>query len=219
MPCVEGTAAVWFDRRDEVQRLLSGSRPGLRPLASARCGRDSRLLGAVYHLKDGLWLWHQGERLTPEESRREYLGNAANEYDTLIEYGEDRGASWAATLGAVSEEEFRFPGRSEPEPGVVKLCDLERAVQFYRASSLKEISRVDRELTGGFSSCPKCRLTYFIETRSMLYATGKAAAERAARSVIVLPGRVLPDGSDPALASAPAYGLVHSWQATQWQLR
>ena len=52
----------------------------------------------------------------------------------------------------------------------------------------------------------------------MIYATGKAAAERAARNVIVLPGRVIPEGKDPGLASAPAYGLVNSWQATQWQL-
>jgi len=52
----------------------------------------------------------------------------------------------------------------------------------------------------------------------MIYATGKAAAERAARNVIVLAGRVIPEGRDPALASAPAYGLVNSWQATQWQL-
>ena len=145
-------------------------------------------------------------------------GDAANEYDTLIENGEDRATSWAVTLGAVSEERFRFPERSEPEPRVEKLSDLESAVRFYRASSLKEISRVDRELTGTFTSCPKRRLTYFIEYRSMIYATGKATAERAARHVIVLPGRVIPEGRDPALASAPAYGLVNSWQATQWQL-
>jgi hypothetical protein len=218
MPCMAGTAGEWFDRRDEVKGYLSERRQGLRSLAAAQCGRDSRLLGAVYHLKDGVWLWHRGERLTPEESRREYLGNAANEYDTLVENGEDQAESWGVTLGTVSEEGFRFPDRSEPDPRVEKLSDLESMVRFYRASSLKEISRVDRELTGTFTSCPKCRLTYFIEYRSMIYATGKAAAERAARNVIVLPGRVIPEGKDPALASAPAYGLVNSWQATQWQL-
>jgi hypothetical protein len=218
MPRMAGTAGEWFDRHDEVNRQLSERRQGLRPLAVAQCGRDSRLLGAVYLLKDGIWLWHRGERLTPEESRREYLGNAADEYDTLIENGEDQAESWSATLGRASEEGFRFPERSEPEPRVEKLSDLESAVRLYRASSLTEISRVDRELTGTFSSCPKCRLTYFIEYRSMIYATGKAAAERAARNAIVLPGRVIPEGRDPALASAPAYGLVNSWQATQWQL-
>ena len=214
-----GTAGEWFERNDEVNRLLSGKHHGLRPLAVAHCGRDSRLLGAVYVLKDGMWLWRRGERLTPEESQRRYLENAADEYDTLIENGEDRTESWAATLGRVSEEGFRFPERSEPDSRVTKLSDLESAVRFYKVSSLIEISRVDRELEGTFSSCPKCRLTYFIEYRSMIYATGKAAAERASRSVIVLPGRVLPEGRDPALASAPAYGLVNSWQATQWQLR
>jgi hypothetical protein len=180
MPRMTGTAGEWFDRHDEVNRRLSERRHGLRPLAVAQCGRDSRLLGAVYVLKDGMWLWHRVARLTQEESQREYLGNAANEYDTLIENGEDRAESWAATLGRVSEEGFRFPDRSEPEFRVEKLSDLKSAVRFYRASSLAEISRVDRELTGTFSSCP--------------------------------------EGRDPALASAPAYGLVNSWQATQWQL-
>jgi hypothetical protein len=218
MDGMAGTAGEWFDRIEEVGRYLSERRRDLRPLAAAQCERDSRFLGAVYHLKDGMWLWHRGERLTPEESTREYLGNAANEYDTLIENGEDQAESWAATLGAVSEGGFRFPGRSGPAPRVEKLNDLERAVRFYRISSLTEISRLDRELKGTFASCPKCRLTYLIEYGSMIYAAGKSAAERTARNVIVLPGRVIPEGRDPGLASAPAYGLVNSWQATQWRL-
>ena len=218
MPCMAGTAGEWFDRLEEVMRYLSERRRDLRPLAAAQCERDSRLLGAVYHLNDGMWLWHRGERLTPEQSMREYLGNAADEYDTLIENGEDQAESWAVTLGAVSEEGFRFPERSGLAPRVEKLNDLESAVRFCRASSLMEIGRLDRELRGTFTSCPKCRLTYLIEYGSMSYAAGKSAAERAARNVIVLPGRVIPEGSDPGLASAPAYGLVNSWQATQWRL-
>jgi len=49
-----GTAGEWFDRHDEVSRQLSERRQGLRPLAVAQCGQDSRLLGAVYVLKDGM---------------------------------------------------------------------------------------------------------------------------------------------------------------------
>ena len=165
-----------------------------------------------------MWLWHRGSRLTPEETTREYLANAANEYDTLIEYGEDRAKAWATTLGAVSERSFCSPERNDPIPRVEKLGGLERAIGFYRASSLAEISRLDRELRGVFSTCPKCRLTYIIEYRAMHYAAGKAAAERHARQAIVLPGRVVPDGRDPGLAAAPAYGLINPWQATQWRL-
>jgi hypothetical protein len=165
-----------------------------------------------------MWLWHRGSRLTPEETTREYLANAADEYDTLIEHGEDRAKAWAMTLGAVSERSFCSPERNNPIPEVKKLGDLERAVGFYRASSLEEISRLDRELRGVFSTCPKCRLTYLIEYRAMHYAAGKAAAERITRQVIVLPGRVVPDGRDPGLAAAPAYGLINFWQATQWRL-
>lgn len=213
-----GTAGEWFNRRQAVFRYLDERRRDLRPLAVAQCERDSRLLGAVYHLKDGLWLWHRDERLTPEQSMREYLENAAIEYDTLIENGEDQAESWAATLGAVSEEGLCFPVRSSPPPGVEKLNDLASAIRFYRTSSLAEIDRVDRELEGTFTSCPKCRLTYLLEYRPMIYAAGKSAAGRAARSVIVLPGRVIPEGRDPGLASAPAYGLAAFWQATRWRL-
>jgi hypothetical protein len=213
-----GTAGEWAARHDEVGRYLSARRRDLRALATAQCERDSRLLGSVYHLKDGMWLWHRGSRLTPEESTREYLGNAADEYDTLIENGEDRAEAWATTLGAVGEQPFRSSERNDSISRVAELGDLASAVRFYRTSSLTEISRLDRELRGVFSSCPKCRLTYLIEYGSMYYAAGKAAAERIVRPVIVLPGRVIPDGRDPGLAAAPAYGLVSPWQATQWRL-
>jgi hypothetical protein len=213
-----GTAGEWFDRREEVGRYLSAKRRDLRALATAQCEQDSRLLGAVYHLKDGMWLWHRGSRLTPEETTREYLANAANEYDTLIEHGEDRAKAWEMTLGAASERSFCSPVRNDPIPRVAKLAGLDAAVRFYRASSLAEISRLDRELRGVFSTCPKCRLTYLIEYPAMHYAAGKAAAERHARQVIILPGRVVPDGRDPGLAAARAYGLISPWQATQWRL-
>ena len=137
-----------------------------------------------------MWLWHRGSRLTPEESTREYLANAADEYDTLIEYGEDRTKAWQLTLGAVSERSFCSPERNDPTPGVGRLGDLERAVRFYRTSDLAEISRLDRDLRGVFSTCPKCRLTYLIEYRAMHYAAGKTAAERVARQVnSILPGQ------------------------------
>ena len=165
-----------------------------------------------------MWLWHRGSRLTPEETTREYLANAANEYDTLIEHGEDGEKAWEMTLGAVSDSSYSPPDRSNPISELVKLGDVERAIRFYRASSLAEISRLDRELRGVFSSCPKCRRTYLIEYRAMHYAAGKAAAEKAARHAIVLPGRVVPDGRDSRLAAAPAYRLIHPWQATQWRL-
>jgi hypothetical protein len=213
-----GTAGDWMARHDEVGRYLSAKRRSLRALAAAQCEHDARLLGAVYQLKDGLWLWHQGSRLTPEESRREYLENAADEYGTRIENGENRTEAWEKTLGAVSEQPIHSPGRSDRIPRVAKLGDPESTVRFYRASSLAEIARPDRDLRGAFSSCPKCRLTYLIEYQAMHYATGKAAVDRITRPAIVLPGRVIPDGTDPRLATAPAYGLVRPWQATPWRL-
>lgn len=213
-----GTAGDWFARHDEVGCYLSAKRRSLRALAAAQCERDARVLGAVYQLKDGLWLWHQGSRLTPEESWREYLENAANEYDTLIENGENRAEAWKMTLGAIDERPVYSPSRRDRIPKVAKLGDLKGAVRFYRTSALAEIARLDRDLRGAFSSCPKCRLTYLIEYGAMHYATGKTVSDRITRPVIVLPGRVIPDGSDPRLAGVRAYGQVRSWQAAPWRL-
>ena len=215
---VKLNAGDWLTRQEEVERYLSTKRQDLRALAVARCGQDSRILGAVYQLKDGIWLWHRSPRLTPEESRREHLGSLADEYDTLIENGTTRAEAWEMTLGTVGEPSFCPSARDEPSPKVSYLGDHRRAVAFYRRASLAEISRLNRDLRGTFSSCPKCRLTYLIEYVAMHYAAGKCIVDGRNLQVTVLPGRVIPDGKDPHLAGAPAYGLINSWQATPWRL-
>jgi hypothetical protein len=218
MCSMAGTASAWAARHDEVKRYLSVNRRGLRGLAVAQCERDSRFLGAVYQLKDGLWLWHQGSRPTPEEIRRECLENVVDEYETLIENGEDRADAWRVTLGAIDERLLRFSGRSKPLPRIDKLGDLANAMKFYRTVPLADAARLDRDLRGEFCSCPKCRLTYLVEYSAMCYAAGKSVVDRNGRQVIVIPGRVLAEGADPRLAAAPAYGLIRSWQATPWRL-
>lgn len=216
---MEGNADEWVARHEEVQRLLSADRRSFRALAEARCAKDSRLLGAAYRMRDGIWLWYRGQRLTPEEAQRESHANAAAEFEALTEDGFSQQEAWEMTLGIVEGESFCSPTRSAYDSqGVVNLGSQAFMKTCYLESSLADIRKVDRVLRGEFSSCPRCRLTYIIEYSAMSYASGKSIVDRSRSAIIITPGRVVPSGAKPQYNAALHYGMIHSWQATPWML-
>ena len=64
-------------REIQVSEYLLANRKRLRPVVEARCRGDGRLLAGVYPLRDEFWVWHLGERYSPEQWRDE----AANMID------------------------------------------------------------------------------------------------------------------------------------------
>lgn len=62
----------WSEERElQVLDLFRKHRRGVEYIAQSRCPHDGRLLGAVQHLPDGLWVWQAGSRLSPSGSRIE----------------------------------------------------------------------------------------------------------------------------------------------------
>ncbi len=58
-------------REIQVWTYLKANRKRLRPVVEARCRNDGRLLAAVYPLRGEFWVWHLGERYSPEQWRVE----------------------------------------------------------------------------------------------------------------------------------------------------
>jgi hypothetical protein len=87
-----------FEYEEEVLRELTHNRRRFRALAQACCPKDRRILGAVYPMIGGYWLWHLDERMTFEQAKREALAMAAIEYDTAIESGMDSQEAWDLVL-------------------------------------------------------------------------------------------------------------------------
>ena len=73
-------------RAHEVRRYLDRNHGQLRPLAEARCSRDSRLLASTFRLRDGYWLWTVGERRAPSQVRQDaHEWHEARYTDALID--------------------------------------------------------------------------------------------------------------------------------------
>jgi hypothetical protein len=78
-------------------------------VASSRCPRDGRLLGAISRLPDGIWIWMAGSRLGPEASQRElrsqYLGTfdetqwTSEIYEQASEYADEELRQWDGHVG------------------------------------------------------------------------------------------------------------------------
>ena len=56
--------------------------------------KDRRVLGAVYPMTGGYWLWHLDERMTFEQAKYEVLWMAAMEHETAVESGMDSQEAW-----------------------------------------------------------------------------------------------------------------------------
>lgn len=206
------TAGEYFARQREARRYITQNRHRLRPLAEGRCPTDSRLLAAVYRLRDGFWLWRVGERQTREQVRREVFEMAAMEYETLVEHGDD--TADLSELVAGAEERAtdlyhdQFPAEVDP---------LGDPVQTYHLLSLEQLR--DRMPSGDFGSCGRCRQTYIVDHTSLAWATGQAIETRSRRPITVLLARVVLVKEDEELLDGPVFGVVSPhWQAAPWRM-
>lgn len=204
-------AGEFFDRLDEVRQHIELHKKSLRALAEARCPSDGRLLGAVFQLPDGCWLWCTGERMAPEEMSREVLKLAVLEYETAVEYGMGREEAWNSFVKPASEGS---PPASQTWSSNVR--PLGDPVECYRSHTLDQL--VARLADGDFASCGRCRRTYVVDHAVMQYAAGLYLSSGRTRPVVLHPGRKLLAGSDPALKDAQKYGLTHPWQMGPWTL-
>lgn len=180
-----------------------------RALAQACCPKDRRVLGAVYPMTGGYWLWHLDERMTFEQAKHEALAMAAIEYDTAIESGLDSQEAWDLVLPD-SDHVDRI--RHLPQGERVRFLS-EDCLQFYQSSSLEE-HRVRLE-RGEFATCPGCKLTYLIHYGAMAYAAGWAVHTQSSKPVIVHPGRRVEVGWD---YSGLAFGLDRPWRPMPWTI-
>lgn len=205
------TAGEFIKRLDEVRQHIELHKKSLRALAEARCPSDGRLLGAVFQLPDGCWLWCVGERMAPEEMSREALQMAVLEYGTVVEHGTGREEAWDSIVEPVSEGS---PPASQTWPS--RTCPLGDPVECYRSHTFDQL--VARLANGDFASCGRCRRTYVVDHTVMQYAAGLYLSSRRTRSVLVHPGRKIPAGSDPAMEGTQEYGVIQPWQLGPWTL-
>lgn len=206
------TAGEYFARQREARRYITQNRHRLRPLAEGRCPSDSRLLAAVYHLRDGFWLWRVGERRTREQVQREVFEMAAMEYETMAEDGDDSADLDELVAGA--EERVadlyhdQFPAEVDP---------LGDPVQTYHSLSREQL--LDRMPSGAFGSCGRCRRTYVVDRAGLQWAAGQAIETRSRRPTTVLLARVVLVREDEELLDGPVFGVVPpQWQAMPWHM-
>lgn len=69
------------ERERQVLDFFHERRSATGHLASSRCSRDGRLLGAISRLPDGVWIWMAGSRLAPEASRWELWSQYLDAFD------------------------------------------------------------------------------------------------------------------------------------------
>lgn len=205
------TAGEFHDRLDEVRQYIELHKQSLRALAEARCPSDGRLLGAVYQLPDGYWLWVAGERMSPGEMGREMLEMAVLEYETAVEHGVEREEAWNSIVVPAGEG---GPQGSQTWPSSVGR--LAPPVDCYQTHTFDQL--VARMANGDFASCGRCRRTYVVDHTVMQYAAGLYISSRRTRPVVLHPGRKILAGTDPALAGTHEYGLNHPWQLGPWTL-
>jgi hypothetical protein len=158
---------------------------------------------------DGYWLWHVGERWTPDQVRHEIAEITVMDYETAIAGGTDPGtaADFVGSAGADAG-----PVRSDQHPAGVQSLG-ENLAEAFRATTLDQV--LTRMANGPFATCGKCRNTYVVDIAVMQYATGQAIDRQMSRPVKVLPGRVVLAGTRADLEGEQAYGLMKPWQLTR----
>ncbi len=169
-------------REVQVSDYLRENRKRLRPVVEVRCRSDGRLLAAVYPLRDEFWVWHLGERYSPEQWRHEAEsmmdaepGDPAGE--TAITRESGAGASLADAPESNSVRTF-------PD-GIFQLQD---PVGVYGSHSREQI--LTAYPSGCYSSCVKCRSTYVIDPLAVSYMTGEYVINRSRRRNLIYPARV-----------------------------
>jgi hypothetical protein len=167
-------------REIQVSEYLRAHRKRLCPVVEVRCREDGRLLAAVYPLRDEFWVWHLGERYSPEQWRDE----AESMMDA--EPG-DTGPETAVT----SEEDIGGDSISSPAAmrtfpdGIFQLWD---PVSIYRSHTMEQV--LTAYPSGRYSSCIKCRATYVIDPLPTGYMTGEYVIKGSRRRNLIHPARV-----------------------------
>jgi hypothetical protein len=105
------------ERERQVLDFFHQRRSAAGHVASSRCPRDGRLLGAISHLPDGVWIWIAGSRLAPEASRQELRSQYLDTFDET---------EWTSEIfeqaSQYADEEIReWGGRVGWDPTVMKI--------------------------------------------------------------------------------------------------
>lgn len=169
-------------REIEVSNYLRANRKRLRPVVDARCRNDGRLLAAVFPLRDEFWVWHLGERYSPEQWQKEteILTNAEPDdpkEEIAVTGGGDANRSLMDTPAMNHMRTF-------PD-GIFQLRD---PAGIYRSHTLEQI--LTAYPSGCYSSCIKCRVTYVIDPLAVGYATGQCVVNRSRERNLIYPARV-----------------------------
>jgi hypothetical protein len=108
----------WSEERErQVLKVFLHRKPRIKYLASCRCPHDGRLLGAISHLTDGIWIWQAGSRLSPKMAHDEFRGHYLDCFDEteLCEEVYEQASEYA------DEELQVWRGRLETDPSVMKI--------------------------------------------------------------------------------------------------
>jgi hypothetical protein len=167
-------------REIQISEYLRAHRKRLRPVVEARCRGDSRLLAAVYPLRDEFWVWYLGERYSPKQWRDEAESMMGAEPDnpreeTAATCEEDTSRSHVDAPAAV---------RTFPD-GIFQLRD---PVGTYRSHTLEQI--LAAYPSGAYSSCVKCRATYVIDPLATGYMTGEYVINGSRKRNLIYPARL-----------------------------
>lgn len=149
--------------------------------------------------------------MTPAQVGQTRLEMAVLEYETAVEHGADRASAWELTVTAA--------GRADPDhsdTGSSEVAPLGDPLEALRSITFDQL--VARMPSGAFASCGRCRRTYVVDYAVMQYAAGLYLRRGSTRPIMVHPGRVVAEGSDPDLEGTQAFGLGHPWQLGPWTL-
>jgi hypothetical protein len=167
-------------REIQVSEYLRAHRKRLRPVVEARCRGDSRLLAAVYPLRDEFWVWHLGERYSPMQWRDE----AASMMDAEPDDPGEETAAICEEDTSPSPVDAPATMRTFPD-GIFQLRD---PVGTYRSHTLEQI--LTAYPSGPYSSCMKCRATYVIDPLAAGYMTGEYAINGSRKRNLIYPARL-----------------------------
>jgi hypothetical protein len=168
-------------REIEVSRYLRAHRKRLRPVVEVRCRGDSRLLAAVYPLRDEFWVWHLGERYSPEQWRDEAESMMnAEPHDPIDGIRTVSDSASGVPMNSSTDNSMRtFPDA---------IFELRDPVSVYKSHTREQI--LTAYPSGPYASCTKCRASYVMDSLAIGYVTGDYVSNRSRERHVIHPARV-----------------------------
>jgi len=168
------------DRENAVLALIAQRYRQLTRLAESRCPEDGRLVGAVYQLTDGMWIWAAGHRQPPQTARREAAVLCLDAIEDCATVDE-RQACHDGAIEALSSDV-----RPRAHPKVARVEPADRAGGLWKFARPFAMSMV---VGDGFAvtevSCG-CRRQYYLDIHSLIkHSLQPSSANQ--RSVIHVP--------------------------------